>query len=108
RSALPELPPATSRADYMAPRDDREAAIAAAFADVLGMVEVGVHNDFFALGGHSLSGALAVARISAELGRPVPLAWLLTGPSVAALAERIEAGGDSEPRAQRHAGQTTF
>jgi amino acid adenylation domain-containing protein len=108
RSALPPLRPIPSTTDLVAPRTDLEARIAEVFAEVLQLPAIGVHDDFFAVGGHSLGAGLAVARLSEQLGVPVPLAWLLVGPTVADLAARIDAGADDEPRAVRHAGQVTF
>jgi amino acid adenylation domain-containing protein len=109
RSSLPALAPAVSRTAPTPPRDEREAAVAEVFADVLGVASVGIHDDFFALGGHSLGAALAVARLTTRFELTVPLAWLLAGPTVAALAARIADGAhDDEPRPQRHAGRTTF
>lgn len=113
RSALPPLSPALSPAvATTAPRDGREAVVAEIFAEVLRVPSVGIHDDFFALGGHSLGAALAVARLTGRFTRTVPLAWLLAGPTVAALAARIaeetERAEDDEPQLQRHAGRTSF
>jgi hypothetical protein len=108
RAALPPIDVAAAATEYVAPRDDRESRVAAVFAEVLGIPAVGVHDSFFELGGHSLSAALAVARLSTDLNVAVPLAWLLTEPTVEGLAACIRDGGEEEPRAMRHVGVPAF
>ena len=114
RAALPPLSAASSTTVAAPPRDEREAAVAEVFGTILGVAAVGIHDDFFALGGHSLGAALAVARLTGRFERTVPLAWLLAGPTVAALAARIGEGaasaadGEDEPRPRRHTGRTGF
>ncbi|MFH9072083.1 non-ribosomal peptide synthetase [Streptomyces alboflavus] len=54
RAALPD-PDLSPSADLVAPRDETEKELAALFAEVLGVDEVGVHDSFFALGGDSIS-----------------------------------------------------
>ena len=77
-----------------APRTDTERRIAAVMAEVLGLPDVGVDDDFFALGGHSLLGARLTARISRALGVSLPLRTLFDAPTVARLAEAV--GGRPE------------
>jgi acyl carrier protein len=92
RRALPAADPALSlAASYVAPSSRTEARLATVWADVLGVARVGVDDDFFELGGHSLLAAEVVAKVSAELGRDVPLRLLFAGPTVGQLARLIEA-----------------
>jgi len=63
RNALPAPAAITASADYLAPRNATEQAIADAWAQALRIEKVGVHDDFYALGGHSL----LVLRIVSEL-----------------------------------------
>ncbi|MGW4247814.1 amino acid adenylation domain-containing protein, partial [Nocardia sp. NPDC004722] len=101
--ALPE--PILAQAEYVAPTAS-EAVIAATYADVLGLERVGARDDFFALGGDSLIAARVAARLSADLGRAVPVRLLFEAPVVAELAVRLTsavtaASGPVPVRAER-------
>ncbi|MFG2375675.1 amino acid adenylation domain-containing protein [Streptomyces sp. NPDC048504] len=63
--------------------------VAAVFAEVLGVAAVPLDVEFTALGGTSLAAGRVCARLGARLGRPVPLATLLTHPTAAALGARL-------------------
>ena len=88
RRALP-APVWSDERPRVAPRDALETAIAALYGDVLGRAVVGVHDDFFALGGHSLSAMKLLARLQAQYGIELPLAAVFEAPNVAALAQRL-------------------
>ncbi|TCP59315.1 amino acid adenylation domain-containing protein [Tumebacillus sp. BK434] len=91
RRALP-LPDLNLRAvdeAYLAPRTPHETQVARIFAEVLRVERVGVEDDFFALGGHSLMATQAISRISATFAVKVPLRLLFACPTVAALAEQV-------------------
>ena len=80
------------------PTDDLEAALAALFEEILDTRPVGVGDDFFDLGGHSLAAVRLLARVEEELGREVSLADLLRGPTVEDLASLIRDRGPDEGR----------
>ncbi|WP_158607944.1 non-ribosomal peptide synthetase [Nocardia panacis] len=84
--ALPE--PARSVAEYVEPVGP-QCAVADAYAAVLGHERVGAEDDFFALGGDSLTATRVAARIGAELGTQVPVRILFETPNVRELAARI-------------------
>ncbi|HEX6371570.1 MAG TPA: non-ribosomal peptide synthase/polyketide synthase [Longimicrobium sp.] len=90
RRALP-APEADGEARYVAPRTPAEEMLAAVWAAVLGTERVGVEESFFALGGHSLLATRVVARVREVFGVELPLRVLFEGPTVARLAERVEA-----------------
>lgn len=88
RRALP-APPAVARGSAGKPRTPLEAQLAELFAAVLGLDEVGVDDDLFDLGGHSLLLVQLRARIATDLGVQLPIATLFAHPSVAALAAHL-------------------
>ena len=63
--------------------------IAGIWAEVLGIDEVGVHDDFFDLGGHSLLATQVISLVNAVFGTEVLLRALFEAPTVAGLAEQI-------------------
>ncbi|MFI6325613.1 amino acid adenylation domain-containing protein [Nonomuraea sp. NPDC050556] len=93
KRALPRLGAARTREKPMtAPRTDDERLVTEVIAEVLGLPEVGVHDHFADLGGHSLAAARVVTELSRRLGHPVPLAAFLSHPTAAGLAaHRAEA-----------------
>ncbi|MFD4355425.1 amino acid adenylation domain-containing protein [Nocardia sp. NPDC058518] len=84
--ALPE--PRYTAAPYVAPVGT-ERLVAQAYAAVLEHSEVGADDDFFALGGDSLSATRVAARLGAELGIEVPVRLLFEAPTVHGLAARL-------------------
>jgi amino acid adenylation domain-containing protein len=88
------------------PQTSTEAALAQMWRELLGLERVGIHEDVFDLGAHSLLAMRAVVRIREQLGVDVPLRSLFEHPSVAALAKHIErlawrGGSPAAPRADR-------
>jgi acyl-CoA synthetase (AMP-forming)/AMP-acid ligase II/thioesterase domain-containing protein len=75
------------------PRDALENELEKVWADVLGLPRVGVRDDFFALGGDSILGAEAVARMRDLLDMPdLPLIAIVRAPTVEAMVDEIERG----------------
>jgi amino acid adenylation domain-containing protein len=78
------------RPGFTAPRTETERALAEIWSGVLDIREVGVHDDFFALGGHSLIATQVVSRIRDDFAVELPLPRFLRSPTVAELAEAID------------------
>jgi acyl carrier protein len=91
RRALPAPGRTADAAAHVPPRTPTEELLAAIWAEVLGAGQVGAADDFFALGGHSLLATRVVARIRDALGVEPPVRALFEAPTVAALAERVDA-----------------
>ena len=88
RAALPdaraERPPLDVA--YCPPRNAAEARLATLCEAALGLTPVGVHDDFFDLGGDSLLATEMLAAIAETTGLEVPVAVLVAGPTVAQLS----------------------
>lgn len=91
RKALPAPEAPKSDRAYTPPRNDLEKGVAKVMEDVLGLPGIGIHDDFFALGGHSLLAAQLTARINREFSIKLTLRTLFDAPTVARLAEKIQA-----------------
>jgi Phosphopantetheine attachment site len=91
RRALP-VPEAGRHGDqaFVAPRSDTEQAVAAIWRDVLQMDRIGVNDNFFDLGGHSLLMVQLRQRLADRLARPIELVDLFTHPTVSAQAAHLE------------------
>jgi amino acid adenylation domain-containing protein len=92
RRALPApSADATSSArTIVAPRRPLEAQVAAVWAEVLGVAEVGAEDDFFALGGHSLLAMRVIARLADALPVRLTIGALFEARTVAGLAALVE------------------
>lgn len=80
------------REKYLPPRDDLEAYIVEIWRTLLGIEKVGVSDNFFDLGGHSLLLGQVHARLVEKLHREIPMADLFQYPTVESLARHF--GGE--------------
>ncbi|GHG84801.1 type I polyketide synthase [Comamonas sp. JC664] len=75
--------------DYVPPANDAERTLAQVWQEMLGLEQLGVHDNFFDLGGNSLLWLKIVGRLKRELGRDVPLTSVFEAPTVAMLAKKL-------------------
>lgn len=90
RVGLAEKLESKLEAEFVAPRRPVELALAKIWAETLGVEQVGIYHNFFALGGDSLLATQVVARVRAGFGVELPLKAAFKEPTVAGLAPVIE------------------
>jgi acyl transferase domain-containing protein len=77
------------RNDYVAPRNEVEATLADIWQEVLGIEQVGIYDNFFQLGGHSLLGTQVISRVRKTFMIDMPVRTIFDAHNVADLAEAI-------------------
>ncbi|KAF9125109.1 hypothetical protein BGX30_000617, partial [Mortierella sp. GBA39] len=97
---------AVAHAGYEPPRGPIESAIALVWMDLLRVARIGRHDDFFAIGGHSLLGVKMIGRLRLILGSrgdkgetTISLRTLFEAPTIAQMA--VELGGASRAPAEQ-------
>ncbi|MEE3921280.1 phosphopantetheine-binding protein [Micromonospora sp. BRA006-A] len=90
RAALPEIRAGRPAVDRVAPRTDTERVIAEIWAELLDRPDVGVEDDFFALGGHSLTALRVISRLRDRLAAPLTLRAFFEARTIARLARKLE------------------
>ncbi|QDX29312.1 non-ribosomal peptide synthetase [Dickeya poaceiphila] len=89
RKALPAVE-FSDTAVYRAPRNTREAVLCELYAELLQQPQIGIDDDFFAMGGHSILATGLIARIRGRLGIELPVRLLFENPTVAKLAKQLD------------------
>ncbi|HSF41611.1 MAG TPA: amino acid adenylation domain-containing protein, partial [Thermoanaerobaculia bacterium] len=84
---------------YVAPRNATERRLAGVWQELLHIAGIGIHDDFFELGGNSLMGTRLASRVRDAFGREMPLETLFTAPTVARLAAWLDAAETGTDRA---------
>ncbi|MGO4725196.1 amino acid adenylation domain-containing protein [Inquilinus sp. 2KB_23] len=92
RKALPD-PEWESSAGHAEPEGETEQAIAAIWREVLGLTQISRHDDFFNLGGHSLTAMKVRALLLERLGQSLPIRHFFDHPTLAGLAASLSADG---------------
>jgi acyl carrier protein len=103
RAALPH--PSVALADetsYEPPTSEAERTIAAIWQDVLGVPRVGLHQNFFDLGGHSLLMVRVHERLKAAFQLQLSMVEVFRYPTVAALAKFIAGAGENADAAREN------
>ena len=78
---------------YVEPATEDQRAVAAIWAEVLGIDRIGLDDDFFALGGHSLAAVQIGAKIQSRFGAQLELRDFFDSPTVASTAVLLSAAG---------------
>jgi len=85
---------------FVAPTTEREESVAAIWQEILGIDRVGIHDNFFDLGGNSLAGLRITRALKERLGASISDVSLYEAPTVATLTRLI----DPEPEGEGAAG----
>jgi amino acid adenylation domain-containing protein len=97
RKALPPPGESSAKVDtYVAPRNLKEEVLAGIWAELLGVEKVGIHDNFFDLGGHSLMATQVMSRLRDTLHVELPVRQLFEYPTPAGLAELLSSSGDTQ------------
>ncbi|MEK8015447.1 MAG: phosphopantetheine-binding protein [Candidatus Parabeggiatoa sp.] len=86
-----------SEQTFVAPRTPKEKLLAEIWASVLGIKQVGIYDNFFGLGGHSLQTVQAISKIALALNIEISAQQLLKYPTIAQLATWL----DNAPKRNR-------
>ncbi|NEP23194.1 alpha/beta fold hydrolase [Moorena sp. SIO3I6] len=93
----PDQPQPQSSNTFVAPRDDLERQLTKIWENVLGVKSISVTDNFYDLGGDSLLAVRLFAEIEKVFHKKLPLASLLTAPTVAQLANQLRQDQSAAP-----------
>lgn len=96
RNALPEpnFDKARESTAYVAPKTQTEQKLARIWSSLLSQKKIGIHDDFFEIGGHSMMAVALMTKIEKELNIRLPLASLFDRSTIHSLAELIDNDSD--------------
>jgi pristinamycin I synthase-3/4 len=101
RKALPSPEWRHPGESYLPPRTPAESILAEIWADLLGFERIGIHDNFFACGGHSLLAVRLMAGIEKRFGKALPLTALFAAPTVESMAALLVQAGGPDPGRRR-------
>lgn len=90
RGKLPKSGEGFAQQNKVAPRNDLEQQLADIWQDILASGEVGIHDNFFDIGGHSLPAIQVISRVSQNFAIDLPIRTFFSAPTIASLAESVE------------------
>jgi acyl transferase domain-containing protein/thioesterase domain-containing protein/NAD(P)-dependent dehydrogenase (short-subunit alcohol dehydrogenase family) len=86
--------------EFVAPRNDVEQTLAGFWTELLGVKNIGIHDNFFDLGGHSLIAVRLFRMVKSNFSVDFPISVLLEAPTIAACAELVANAGGNVPKAE--------
>ncbi|HET9183299.1 MAG TPA: amino acid adenylation domain-containing protein, partial [Candidatus Angelobacter sp.] len=101
RRRLPLPDSNAETATYLAPRTPQEEILCDIFAQVLGLERVGLNDDFFKLGGHSLMATRLTSRIRTMLGAELSVRAVFESSTAEQLAKKLKNAGSNRPLLQQ-------
>lgn len=96
KSALPK-PEKTEEIEFISARNEKETIVCQIFADILALDKIGVKDDFFNLGGHSLKVMQLSAKLAAETGIKLTLEEIMIARTVEKIALKLQLGEAYKP-----------
>ena len=93
---LPQPDENTRVQDYVGPRNPTQETLCRLWQEVMRVERVGIHDNFFTLGGHSLMAVQLISRVKSAFAMEMPLSVLFAAPTVARMAEHIAAANGNE------------
>jgi thioesterase domain-containing protein/malonyl CoA-acyl carrier protein transacylase/acyl carrier protein len=75
--------------EFVAPQSETENSLAKIWQHVLGINEIGIHDDFFELGGESLLAVTIVSEVERVFGKRIPLASFIQAPTIHQFAQLV-------------------
>ena len=89
--------PQFSTSGSRTPRTSQEETLAGLFAEILGLKQVRIDDNFFDLGGHSLLATRLISRVRSAFGVELAMATVFEGPTVAQLSQRLASAESARP-----------
>ena len=95
RRALPKptVSSFTQHNEFVAPRNDTERGLAKIWSEILNIQPVGIKDNFFEIGGNSLSAIHLIASIEQQFAKELPLSAVLTNPTIEEFANLLDTSG---------------
>ncbi len=75
--------------EYVAPRNDLEINLVEVWSELLGLEKIGIYDNFFAIGGHSLLAIRLITMISKKVEKTLEMKAIFEAPTIAELAKKI-------------------
>jgi thioesterase domain-containing protein/acyl carrier protein len=97
RNDLHRIPAKKDAERVLDPNNEEQALLAEIWKDVLGVSTIGIQDNFFDVGGHSLLAVRLVAQIEEATGRKLPVSAVLRAPTIESLSRLLKDSSDARP-----------